>query len=371
MGSNKEEFMKKNIKAFTLAETLITLMVIGVVAALTIPALMQQINGYTLQKQKDVFSKKWQEGLRQMRVDGKLENSYTTAEFVNEMGKYFKIQAVCDSDNLSGCFAEKITSYENGETEEFDVKDLKSAKNFNKSEEDSPVYGIRFSDGTSMLLAYKKDCKGISEGDTQGNHTQCLLYVYDVNANKSPNSYGGNTGTGSNKSDSEISTMTKGRDIVGNASITKGNAYGLSFEMVDIADRSTFGCADATKATGDEHGSSTCDYWLGAKRYCESKGLKLPTESQLTEMAEKIYADAGCILETYDGQPRYKSCTNQPAITSHPLFFSLNAGSDFGVWSNISTNDSCAGYRFFYNNISGNVKSASRPYNNAKAVCVR
>ena len=61
--------------AFTLAETLITLMVIGVVAALTIPALMQQIGDYTLEKQRDVFSKKFAEGLRQMRVDEKLSEN--------------------------------------------------------------------------------------------------------------------------------------------------------------------------------------------------------------------------------------------------------------------------------------------------------
>ena len=86
----KDDFMKK--RAFTLAETLITLLVIGIVAALTIPSLMQNINEYTLGKQRDVFEKKFHEGLRQMRVVEKLSEKYaTTEDFVNEMGKYFKI----------------------------------------------------------------------------------------------------------------------------------------------------------------------------------------------------------------------------------------------------------------------------------------
>ena len=53
----------KKIRAFTLAETLITLMVIGVVAALTIPALMQNINERALLKQRQTVAAKIAEGL--------------------------------------------------------------------------------------------------------------------------------------------------------------------------------------------------------------------------------------------------------------------------------------------------------------------
>ena len=312
---------KKEKKAFTLAETLITLLIIGVVAVLTIPTLTTQINEYILQKQKDVFSKKWVDGLSQMRVDGKLESSYTTAEFVNEMQNYFKIANVCDSSNLANCFAEKITSYENGEAEEFEVKDLKSAKNFNKTEEDAPVYGIRFADGTSMLLAYKKGCTGISEGDTKGNHTQCLLYVYDVNANKSPNTYGGNTGTDSNKSDGEISTMNKGRDLVGNASITKGNAYGLDFEIIGNTSYAKEAC---TGPNNDICFTSVGgDYWLGAQNFCENMGGTLPDKAHLERIAEKLY---NC---EKSGNQDYFSCAPD---TSLPLWNAI--GTELNVLGN-------------------------------------
>ena len=313
---------KKEKKAFTLAETLITLMVIGVVAALTIPALMQQIGDYTLQKQKDVFSKKWQEGLRQMRVDGKLETTYTTADFVKEMQKYFKIGAVCDSNNLTGCFAETITSYENDEAEVFEVKDLKSAKNFNKSEEDSDVYGIKFSDGTSMLLAYKKDCTGISEGNTEGNHTACLLYVYDVNQNKGPNAYGGDTGVtakdGDNKmSDDKRNQINKGRDMVGNASITKGNAFGLSFEF-EVA-----------------NGGALTDY-DGAIAACGGQN-KIISEAQLKEIAEKIYIESGAcpgITSMVDHNECFQSLFECDAslIAENALYQEISRGTGI-VWT--------------------------------------
>ncbi|MCR4881757.1 MAG: type II secretion system GspH family protein [bacterium] len=82
-------------RGFTLAETLITLLVIGVIAVLTIPALIQQIGDYTLSKQRTVFSRKFEEGLKQMRIDGRLEEKYAdTNEFVAAMKKYFKISQV-------------------------------------------------------------------------------------------------------------------------------------------------------------------------------------------------------------------------------------------------------------------------------------
>ncbi|MCR4880449.1 MAG: hypothetical protein K6A44_00645 [bacterium] len=350
---------------FTLAETLITLLVIGVVAVLTIPALTQQITNYTLNKQKKVFSTKWAEGLRRMRVDGKLAESYTTESFVNEMKKYFSIAAVCDSENLTNCFTETITTYENGtDGEVFEVKDLKSAKNFNKSEEDSPVYGLKFSDGTNMLISYKKDCKGIDEGDTTGNTSACILYVYDVNGNKSPNKYGGNTGAGVKKDDKELTAadrenINNGRDLVGNASITKGNAYGLSFEIVELAEPSTYGYYGA-------------DYWLAAKNYCENKGLKLPNKAQVDEIAAKLYIKSGyCtgITSISEGIQRDIICDTD-ALTNDPLWKTFAGGNDrFILWTDAPNGDNNAILRSFLYNLTGYYPT-SRYVVNLKAICV-
>ena len=71
----------KRKSAFTLAETLITLMVIGVVAALTIPALMQQINDRALLKQRQTTAAKIAEGFANMRVAGDLETKQVGCEF--------------------------------------------------------------------------------------------------------------------------------------------------------------------------------------------------------------------------------------------------------------------------------------------------
>ena len=56
--------------AFTLAEVLITLSVIGIVAALTIPSMIDNHNNKAWSTAKDLWDKKLVEATRQMNIDG-------------------------------------------------------------------------------------------------------------------------------------------------------------------------------------------------------------------------------------------------------------------------------------------------------------
>ncbi|MBR1424717.1 type II secretion system protein, partial [bacterium] len=83
--------------AFTLAEVLITLAVIGVVAAMTLPTLIAKINEKADSNQKAVIEAKLIQGLNMLDLHGGMNDTYSsTAEFVEELGKYMKITAVCD-----------------------------------------------------------------------------------------------------------------------------------------------------------------------------------------------------------------------------------------------------------------------------------
>ncbi|MDR1168027.1 MAG: type II secretion system GspH family protein, partial [Heliobacteriaceae bacterium] len=55
--------------AFTLAEVLITLTVIGIVAALTMPALMANWQEKSYSTAKEVFDRRLEEATRQMNVN--------------------------------------------------------------------------------------------------------------------------------------------------------------------------------------------------------------------------------------------------------------------------------------------------------------
>ena len=91
--------------AFTLAEVLITLGVIGVVAAVTLPALITNIQDRVRAEQVRTAKYKLTLATDKMKSLGLLQQSYlTTEDFVNELQKHFKIAKVCDSAHIKGCW---------------------------------------------------------------------------------------------------------------------------------------------------------------------------------------------------------------------------------------------------------------------------
>ena len=350
------------MKAFTLAETLITLSVIGVVASITIPSFNNEVNSKTLTARQRVFENRLQEGLRRMKTEDKLDTTYTTSEFVDEMGKYFNISQVCEPSNLTDCFGEKIISYEaKSEGEEFEVSELTNTNNFNDSEEsNAPVMGVKFSDGTSMIVGYKSDCVAASAYDdssdqSSGKLTSCMRYIADVDPKKKTKKYGGSTASsqleGSTNAEQQANktSINKGNSLIGNISLTKGNAFGLSFKIVDKATNKTWGEAVA---------------------YCQAQGASLPNATQLNEMAEKIYLvdGANCRKESpIDGQPYYHNC-NQSVIEAQPLKQYLGAGNAY-VWSSVLDVATSSGYSRYFSPDGTNYTVYG--YDQIVAVCVR
>lgn len=121
----------KNEKGFTLAEVLITLAIIGVVAALTIPTLMAnyQKTQYVAQL-KQVYSQLSQ-NIKLLMVDENVDN-ITDCDILNMkddwsdfdetlqrggeffLKKYFKIVKDCGMANPNPCLAEAYTSLDGG-----------------------------------------------------------------------------------------------------------------------------------------------------------------------------------------------------------------------------------------------------------------
>ncbi len=90
--------MNKRSAAFTLAEVLITLGIIGVVAAITIPTLIQNYNVKQWNTAALVFEKKLEDALKIMNSQSTLTGQTTTENFVDELSKHFKISKVCSND---------------------------------------------------------------------------------------------------------------------------------------------------------------------------------------------------------------------------------------------------------------------------------
>jgi len=188
-------------KGFTLAEVLITLGIIGVVAAMTIPTLVANYQQKSMDTAANVFNRKLGEALKVMNSNSTLAGFATTQDFVNELGKNIKIVKTCDSEHLTNCFVSEFST--NDDT--FKVEELKQAKNLNKDGNyGTETIGVQFADGVTALIAYNKNAKQdpysnqvvnvTSDGEGKdrsiGLSTNALAILYDVSGSSNPNKYG-------------------------------------------------------------------------------------------------------------------------------------------------------------------------------------
>ncbi len=173
---------------FTLAEVLITLGIIGVVAVLTVPNIVSnyQKKVYVAQLQK-VYNQ-LSNAVNLMLVDEEVETLWGSTLADEENGaehflsKYFKISKVCGNsseDDMSDCFADTYS-------------------NVSKSERVEPAligfgvscYAIKLNSGTSICLSYKTaDEEELNPDGTFDEHASWDVFI-DLNGTKGPNVLG-------------------------------------------------------------------------------------------------------------------------------------------------------------------------------------
>ena len=286
-----------NKKAFTLAEVLITLAIIGIVAALTIPTLIQNYQERAWNTASQVFQRKLGEALKVMNVQGTLAGYTTTEAFVDELSKHIKITRICDNDDITTCFSDTVTWGD----EEVDMSKVKKAKNFGQNDWDTNTVSVQFANGVNGIIAYNPDCRQnqfsndvITVGEN-GIGTDCLAILYDVDGFKNPN--------------------TQQKDLRGLnvASLGGSNCAielsdGTCFTAPFIPTPHVWNGCDTNGTTSDpddlafmsEHNIQYCmtsdlgtnDYWAGAVKACHDMGSSLPSDTELLKLAEELYQDA-------------------------------------------------------------------------------
>ena len=188
---------------FTLAEVLITLGIIGVVAAMTIPTLVADYQERSFNTAASVFQRKLGEALKVMNSQQTLAGHTSTESFVNELKKHIKVTKTCANDKLMDCFVSEVFWGSGDATPEaVDMNKIKTSKNFGQKDwQESNVIGLQFANGVSALVAYNKDAKqdpysnqivnisGGSDGKkgSVSLGTTALAILYDTNGFKSPN----------------------------------------------------------------------------------------------------------------------------------------------------------------------------------------
>lgn len=183
--------MKKS--AFTLAEVLITLGIIGVVAAMTLPTLIQKqqekqiVTGlkkfHSLMSQAYLRAVEEHGPIESWEIEGSSDGHYDDAVYAQSASKYvdiftpyLKVIKRCKA-NETDCFQNVVYKYLNGGM-------------YSNNAVVKMLDTVTLTDGMTFYMeAFSKDCSSI-QGD--GKHLQniCGSIFVDVNGDKNPNVMG-------------------------------------------------------------------------------------------------------------------------------------------------------------------------------------
>lgn len=183
--SNLEKFRG----GFTLAEVLITIGIVGIIAAMTLPTLIQKYQ----EKQTVIALKKFYSTMEQAFISAKAEGAepedwatektadgYGSEEFISHMKPYLKISRDCSYDK-EGCFPS------NG------YKTLAGVKGDNITAINNGHVKFILNSGESVsFFLNSKECKYNSDtaGDTKELKNICGGLHVDINGLQAPNVFG-------------------------------------------------------------------------------------------------------------------------------------------------------------------------------------
>ena len=353
--------------AFTLAEVLITLAIIGVVAALTLPTLIAKVNEKVDGNQKKVTEAKLIQGLNMLDLHGGINNTYSsTAEFVEELSKYMKITKICDGTNsaFSECIPYSEITYNNGtEDKTVEITKLNTADSLglgtvtDEQEFMAPVAMV-LADGTPMFLTYNKKC--ISDPDSIKSDNKkihsCVDGLYDLNGSRMPNRVGKDL-TAMNKASINIAEGPAVLATIAGYNIIKqtdGLTYPPAMDCSTYLGNSKYPEITHCPYLGEQ------DYWVGAVVTCRDMGGHLPDMTELADIAKVIYPNvtSGEAIDKYSGWSNGSWNTTEAA----KLGIDPSSVSWFTLWSSEGSSGSSSRRRYFssgdtYGNIYDNRSS--------------
>ena len=270
--------------AFTLAEVLITLAIVGVVAAMTIPTLIAKINDIVTENQVKVFKSKVVKGLNLTKTAGDMVSYDSTYDFLTQaLSKHLKIAKICDSSHMRDCVPYDEIKYMSDETTEdvVEVKDLNTSAKLNLSEDDGfkDVASFVLGDGTVVIASYKLDCLVDTE-ELDKDFSPCFAGLYDLNGTRKPNKLGKDL-LSINSAGISVSKGTAILATIGGVNLISTAQVPTPMKKAECeANKSTYGI----KACHYES-----DYWAGAVKQCQDAGGRLPTAQELADIATALY----------------------------------------------------------------------------------
>ena len=344
--------MREFKKAFTLAEILITLAVIGIVAALTLPGLIQNHNEKAWSTAKDLWEKKLTETVRRMNIDGVMTGHESTEDFMNTFKNYMKVIKTCDNNDINKCYSPKIVQTgSDSEPIEVQTSDLKTAENLGNSEWGTNTMGFVIADGTTVIMAYNPNCAYADPIEDTGSQVSCLGFMVDVNGKKGPNKVGDDI-------------ALKGQISLSNCD----NPIGDMCWSTEFAPTAIDTCSDTTwddNLTANSYCST--NYWAGAKKACSDMGMSLPTSAQLAQLASELYVKSsdGSAVTIGADEDKYNLKVKESYQENPPIKYN-----GYNYWSSEDDHAMSAYYRYFTTTSSNWHGDSYKGRSASRAICV-
>ena len=258
---------------FTLAEVLITLGVVGIVAAMTLPTVITNVNERIRKEQVRTVKYKLTQATDKMKSLGLIGPYATTEDFVNELRKHLKIAKVCDNQHLDECWPTESISTPDGEVKVKTLTTGAKIKALALGTAATRTVGIVTGDGVPMILAYSPICNALSPEKTYlwstvdnkpetNATTNCISAVFDINGAKKLNRIGTDVRT--------LNSLFGSKQYAATA-ISKDECIRLKSRL------GINGCYYDT------------DYWAGAVKKCHDIGMHLPSMQTLAVIAGAKY----------------------------------------------------------------------------------
>ncbi len=208
-----------------MAEILLSLTIIGVVAAITLPSLMANINERTWNTQRKALYARLSQAIAMMpqiggygtfskdSTTGSITDTAAEAFLTEGLSKVLKINNVCDTTHLADCGI--VSGYTNlaGTTKSWssaptlgELNNLFTSGTYTngvgsvfqnpQSYIDTKAAAFETQNGESVLLFYNPYCTADIEGNKWhfGQPKMCANFIYDLNGNKGPNTVGKDIG---------------------------------------------------------------------------------------------------------------------------------------------------------------------------------
>ncbi len=216
----------KGFDAFTMAEILLSLTIIGVVAAITLPSLTGNVNERVWNTQKKALYARFSQAIALMpglngygsyagvNSDGVVTATTDTAAeaFVTEgLSKVLKINNICDAEHLSDCgiptslttlagsgivFPTKLSELNSMFTSTYQSAIAGQSYTNPQKDIDTKAAAFETQNGESIAVFYNPQCQA-DLGEASFYYAQpkmCANFVYDLNGNKGPNAFGKDIG---------------------------------------------------------------------------------------------------------------------------------------------------------------------------------